>query len=92
MGCVSLSKLVKFLEKLYRRPIPNDIRFEEAARYLISIGCLKPRNSGTSHRTFIHPDFPESPVGLVKEKTLKKYQIKEIKELTSLLGIYREDD
>jgi hypothetical protein len=92
MRCVALGKLEKFLEKLYRRPIPTDIRYEEAARYLLSIGCRPPKNKGTSHRTFIHPDCPQQPVGLMKGTLLRKYQIEEIKKLNSLLGIYREGD
>jgi hypothetical protein len=92
MRCVALSRLEKFLDKLYRRPIPTDIRYEDAARFLQSIGCRAPKNKGTSHSTFIHPDFPEQPVGLMKGTLLRKYQIEEMKKLISLLGIYREED
>jgi hypothetical protein len=87
-----LSRLDKFLEKLYRRPVPTDIKYDEAARFLISIGCKPPKNKGTSHRTFHHSDAPQQPVGLVKGSELRKYQIDEMKELMSLLGYYKEED
>lgn len=87
-----MSRLEKFLTKLYRRPIPNDIRYDEAARYLLAIGCRPPKNKGTSHRLFIHPDFPQQPVGLIKDTNLRKYQIEEMKKLISLLEGHREED
>lgn len=80
------------MEKLYRRPIPIDIRYADAVRFLLSIGCRLPKNKGTSHSTFIHPDFPNQPVGLVKDTMLRKYQVDEMKKLISLLDIYREED
>ncbi len=43
-----LSKIEKLLEKFYRKPIPNDITYEEVERLASYFGCIV-RKSGGRH-------------------------------------------
>lgn len=87
-----MGKTEKFLEEIFKLPYSKNIEFRKAARFLIAIGCRKPKNSGGSHRTFVHPNQPRYVVGLVDNENLKKYQIDEMRALITALGIYSPEE
>ena len=75
-----MAKIEKLLEKLYRKPIPNDIRIDELEKIVTHFGCIvKPggkhpmkvihRESGTVIPIPIHGD------------TVKEAYIKQVKAL-----------
>ena len=84
---MNLSKFDKILDEIFKDPYSRNLTFDKIANFLLCLGCLKPKNKGTSHRLFIHPDFPTTPVGLVKNKELKRYQIMELRALLENMGI-----
>ncbi|MCY8061615.1 type II toxin-antitoxin system HicA family toxin [Bacillus spizizenii] len=82
-----MTKFQKFLDRLFRKPPPRDIRYDEAARYLKTIGCKVVKGTG-SHRVFTHPKFPEYPIVLVEDrKCVRRYQIDSMVHLADLLEL-----
>ncbi len=82
-----MSKFEKLVRKLYRRPVPTDITYREAAQLLISVGCT-PRKGSGSHRIFRHPDYPEAIV-LMEGEELRQYQVLDIRKLLEHIGLTR---
>lgn len=85
---MKLSRIEKLLDEIFRNPYSRNLTYDRIANFLIFIGCNKPKNKSTSHRLFIHPNFPKTPVGLVKDNNLKRYQIMELRALLENMGIY----
>ena len=88
---IFLSKIKKFLKKLLRYPVPNDIEYDEMARFLIIVGCIVRKKGGTSHRQFKHPGYHKT-ITLMENTNIRKYQVEEVKELLVSIGIIEEDN
>ena len=76
-----LSKIEKLLEKFYRKPIPNDITFEELERLANYFGCIV-RKSGGKHSFKVA--FPEKGIIIpipVHGNVVKEAYIKQLKDL-----------
>ncbi|PKM79483.1 MAG: hypothetical protein CVU88_05660 [Firmicutes bacterium HGW-Firmicutes-13] len=86
-----MGKIDKYLEYLYKYPVPNDVKYESAARFLISIGCKMRKKKGGSHRIFTYTGYTKV-ITLIENENLKTYHIKQIKELLKFIGIVEEED
>jgi len=85
-----LGKIEKLLHKIFKHPIPNDIRYSEIAKLLITVGCTVHKKAGSSHRNFKHPDFPKI-ITLMNTELVRPYQVKLVRELLENIGIVQED-
>ncbi|ODA39985.1 hypothetical protein [Desulfosporosinus sp. BG] len=54
-----MSRAEKFLERIVKIPMPNDITFDEMSRFLLSIKCTLRKKGSTRHRQFKYPNYPE---------------------------------
>lgn len=86
-----MGKLEKFLTRLFSHPIPVDIKYSEAKKFLESIGCIAVKRKGTSHRVFKHPEYKEN-ITLMEPECLRRYQVDDIKKLVLYLGIVEEEN
>ncbi|NHM26040.1 MULTISPECIES: type II toxin-antitoxin system HicA family toxin [Desulfofundulus] len=82
-----MGKFEKLIKKIYSRPVPVDITYQEAARLLISVGCTM-RKRGGSHRVFTYPGYPYVIV-LMESENLKQYQVLDIRKLLEHIGLTR---
>lgn len=82
-----MGKIEKLIDKIYGRPVPVDISYQDAARLLISIGCSIRKGSG-SHRVFNYSGYPEAIV-LVEKENLKQYHVQDIRKLLEHIGLTR---
>ncbi len=80
-----MSKFEKLLRRFYQYPIPVDISYQEASRFLLAIGCAMRKRTG-SHRVFTYPGYSESIVLMEGEK-LRSYQVQDIKNLLKYIGV-----
>ena len=85
-----MGKLEKLLHKIFRHPIPNDTQYSEMAKLLISVGCTVQKRTGSSHRNFKHPNFPQI-ITLMETELVRPYQVKLVRELLENIGIIQED-
>jgi len=85
-----LGKLEKLLHRIYKHPIPSDIRYDEIAKLLVCVGCTMQKKTSSSHRNFKHTDFPKI-ITLIESELVRPYQIKLIKELLENIGVVQED-
>ncbi|WP_104371338.1 hypothetical protein [Desulfocucumis palustris] len=85
-----MSKFMKFLLRLCRDPIPNDITFDEMARFLKSIKCSM-RKGGGSHMQFKYPGFYKT-ITLMEDTNIRKYQLEDIRELLDHLNMCPEEN
>jgi len=86
-----LSTFIKFLLRLCRGPISNDISFDDMSRFLKSIGCSMRKKSGGSHRHFKHPDY-EKTITLMENTAIRRYQINDVRELLEHLDMCPEEE
>jgi len=80
-----LGKFEKLIHKIYGRPMPINISYQDAARLLISIGCTV-RKRGGSHRVFHYPGYPAAIV-LMEDENLHQYQVQDIRKLLEHIGL-----
>ncbi len=85
-----MGKLEKVIKRIYSHPIPNDIRYNDMASLLLSVGCTMYKKKGSSHRNFKHPNFPKV-ITLMGSEPVRSYQVKLVKELLKTIGIVQED-
>lgn len=85
-----MSRFEKLLNRLLRKPTPNDVKFEEMAKFLISIGCTMRKKKGTSHRQFKYPNFIHV-ITLMEGVVVREYQIDQVIELLIFIGVFEED-
>ena len=85
-----LSKIQKLIEKIFRQPTPNDIRYDEMVKLLMVLGCNIQRKTGTSHRHFRHPEFPKV-ITLMETELVRPYQVNLVRELLKSIGTVQED-
>lgn len=75
-----MAKIEKLLEKLYRKPVPNDIRIDEVEKIVKHFGCIvKP--GGKHPMKIIHISSGTVIPIPIHGDTIKEAYIKEIKEL-----------
>lgn len=86
-----MSKIQKLIEKIFRHPTPNDIRYDEMSKLLLALGCRIQRKAGTSHRHFKHPKFPKI-ITLMESDLVRPYQVKLVRELLISIGTVQEDE
>ena len=84
-----LSRLEKFLERILRNPIPNDITFDEMSRFLLSIGCTIRKKAKTRHRQFKFPGY-EPIITLMAAENVRGYQVSQIKGLLDFIDLIEE--
>lgn len=80
-----LSKIEKLLEKFYRKPIPNDITYEEVERLASYFGCIV-RKSGGRHSFKVA--YPKEGIIIpipVHGNVVKEAYIKQLKDLFDLI-------
>lgn len=82
-----MGKFEKLIHKIYGRPVPVDMSYQDAARLLISIGCTV-RKRGGSHRVFHYPGYPAAVV-LMEDENLRQYQVLNIRKLLEHIGLTR---
>ncbi len=85
-----MSKAEKILDEIFKNPYSRNLTYAKVAALLEKIGCNPPKNHATSHSTFIHPDYSQNAIGLVKGENLKPYQIREVRNLLIAMGIKSE--
>jgi len=85
-----LAKIDKLLRRIAGYPIPKDISYEEMAKLLLSVKCRERKATGTRHRQFTYPGFPEV-ITLMQNEDVKEYKIKQVRELLKFIGIIEED-
>jgi len=85
-----LSKIQKLIDKIFRHPTPNDIKYDEMSKLLVVLGCSIQRKTGTSHRHYKHPEFPKV-ITLMEAELVRPYQIKLVRELLKSIGTVQED-
>ena len=75
-----MGRIEKLLNKLYRKPVPNDMRIDEIIRIVTSYGCIT--DSGGKHQLkIIHrPTGTVIPIPKHGDTVAEAY-IKEIKAL-----------
>ena len=75
-----VSQFDKFLSRLVHNPIPNDITFEKMSRFLLTIKCTMRKRTGTRHRQFEYPGYPDT-ITLMDNERVREYQIKQVRDL-----------
>ena len=86
-----MSQLEKFLLKLLSHPTPNDITFQEMARFLKNIGCKMRKRKGTSHRNFSYSGCPRV-ITLMENEDVREYQVNQVKDLLRYIGTIKESE
>ena len=75
-----MSRIIKLIDRLYSRPIPNDITHDEIIRLARHYGCIV-RNGGNHQIQIVYPDLGVVIPIPVHGKTIKEAYIKQIKDL-----------
>ena len=81
-----MGKIEKIIEKIMRKPIPNDIEFKEIATLFEHYGCIV--EAGGKHPKVVHKQSGRVITIAGHKKLVPEYNIKELKEL--LLEIMEE--
>ena len=75
-----MAKIEKLLERLYKKPIPNDIRIDEVEKIVKHFGCIV-QPGGKHPMKIIHvPSGTVIPIPIHGD-TVKEAYIKQIKKL-----------
>lgn len=75
-----MAKIEKLLNKLYRKPVPNDIRIDEVVKIVENFGCIT-KSGGKHQLKIIHvPTGTVIPIPHHGDTVAEAY-IKEIKAL-----------
>ena len=74
-----MSTIEKRLKKFYKKPIPNDITFDEVQSLAEYFGCIVV--GGGSHMKVVHPDSGTVIPIPRHGKTVKEAYIKQLKTL-----------
>jgi len=76
-----LSKLEKIIEKLYRKPIPNDITFLEVEKVAEHYGCIVLKSGGRHPIKVIHKETGTVIPIPKHSKHVQEVYIKQLKDL-----------
>ena len=84
-----MSRIEKTIKKFYRKPIPNDITYEEMERVAKHFGCIVESKGGRHPLKVIHiPSGTIIPIP-THGSTIKEAYIKQLKDL---FDIIKEED
>ena len=81
-----MAKIDKLIEKLYRKPVPNDIRIDEIEKIATHYGCIT-KPGGKHQMKIIHiPTGTVIPIPHHGDTVAEAY-IKQIKALLDEIGL-----
>lgn len=76
-----MSRIQKLIEKLYRKPIPNDMTYEEIEKLALYFGCKFQKSGGRHPMKVIHLETGTIIPIPTHGKTVKEVYVKELKKL-----------
>lgn len=76
-----MSKIEKAIDKFYRKPIPNDITYDEMKRVAEYFGCIVDSKGGRHPFRVVYPKYGTVIPIPVHGKNVKEVYIKELKKL-----------
>lgn len=79
-----MSSIKKRIDKFYRKPIPNDITFEDVKVVAEYLGCIVKTGGNHSQKVVHIPSGKVIPIP-IHGKTVKEAYIKELKDLFDLI-------
>ena len=78
-----LSKIDKLLNKFYKKPIPNDITFDEVKNVMTHFGCII--DNGGKHTKVVNKKYGRVIPIPRHGKFVQEAYIKELKELLDMI-------
>lgn len=87
-----MSKVEKVIKKFYRKPIPNDISYEELERVAKYFGCIVDKKGGKHSFRIVHPESGTVIPIPTHGKTVKEAYIKQAKELFDIIKEEKENE
>ncbi len=87
-----MAHIKKLYDKLNRRPIPSDVRYDEVDKLLRSFGfqCRQP-SGGSSHYIYTHQDLKGFQASIKKSHPMKAVYVRNAVKAVDLLGDLREE-
>ncbi|WP_415928892.1 type II toxin-antitoxin system HicA family toxin [Zhenpiania hominis] len=80
-----MSKVEKDIKKFYKKPVPNDITYEEMERVAKSFGCIVDKKGGKHPLRVVHKKSGRIIPIPVHGKTVKEAYIKQLKDLFDMI-------
>lgn len=80
-----MSQIEKAIKKFYRKPIPNDISYEEVKRVAEHFGCIVSEKGGRHPLRVVHKESGTIIPIPTHGKTVKEAYIKQLKSLFDMI-------
>lgn len=84
-----MSKIEKLKAKLFRKPVPNDITFNEVKTLAEHYGCII--EGGGNHTKIVHVKTGNIIPIPRHDKTVKEAYIKDLKELFEQIEVEKDE-